>query len=131
MPFSHIIGYKKRVTADFETIAPNVPKITFNTKSSKVPIIWSTRTPSRKFHSSHSTASHFRVTGSFETVTRTPNDAKTSNTKMSTVPNIDKRATTLQLPPPRVPIFSPFHSTASHFRVTGHLYTRTIDDPPN
>ncbi len=33
------------------------------------------------------------------------------------------------LQPPRVPNITPFHSTTSHFRVTGHFETSALNDP--
>ncbi len=110
-----------RVTGQFETSALNDPKTTLNTKTSKVPHIHLTTTPTPKFHS---ISLHGQPILSYRPHwDNAPNDPKMAlNTKRSKVPHIHSRTT----PDSQ---FSLFRSTASRFRVAGHFETSEPNNP--
>ncbi len=101
--FQSVLGYWQ----PFWT-TPNDLKTTLNTTRPKVPHICITGV-------TEPIISHFRVTGHFwESCTKRPR--MTLNTTRSNLPHICYQC-------PRVPNFTPFRSTTSHFWLTGHYET--------
>ena len=100
------------------TWAPNNSQMSLNTRRSKVAHVFIV-SMSIKFHSVSLLC--FWDTGHFEA--SVPNDPKmTFNPTRWNVPHY------MCYYCPRIPNFSPFHSTTSRFRATGHFETNALND---
>ncbi len=118
VPLSHIIQYKKGVTGRFQTIVPNVPKITFNTNSSKyTPYIVYCTTLSTKFTRFALQPSIFELQAILRQVhwitPKLPWTLKGQRYPIYTCNNYP----------------TPFSSTAGCFWVTGDFDTSALHDP--